>query len=120
MDDNATCTKPLRGRGNRQLVLCQDDCAAVVAAVIWPGDAIDHSAFPVCEQLEMKALYNPHKSNRPAKVRRLTTSTCIGNAPAISLISHRQPYSAGCTPDTTLMSFRPPAACCHVRHPKEG
>jgi len=62
------------------IVLCQDDCKAAHSAVTSLRDATVRFAQQRDRMLTGTRNTNPHKSNRPAKLRRLPTSSCIENA----------------------------------------
>jgi hypothetical protein len=68
------------------VLVCHDDCKAADSVVTSSRDATVRFEQQRDRMLAGTRNTNPHKSNRPAKLKRLRTSSCIENAPAFTSV----------------------------------
>jgi hypothetical protein len=86
------------------IVLGQDDCKGADSAVTSLRDDTVRFAQQRDRMLTSTRNTNPHKSNRPAKLRRLPTSSCIQNAGGVHQRINHQLSCAAALPIQTFMT----------------
>jgi hypothetical protein len=100
-----------RGSINPEITLCQDDCKAADSAVTSSRDATIWFLQQRDRMLLRTRNTNPHKGNRPAKLKRFPPSSCIDNAPAFtSRQKHQSHAPSPCRYNPNDISFPTPSS----------